>query len=415
MIDLAKKSLASISPFIGENYGKIFEAVKSYMSSSPYGDYANQWRALELLIVNASDHDLEWNKPYFKHGDFHWHPKPLHIPAGGISFAVVSNDKGGWSPRKRVAGGFRYRIKGTEECFLHLGFANPQKDPYKHYITVKDGAENAQYGCDEARDDYPKAETINGFHVTCTNHEPIKPLSLPLCYNMLFIYTITEKDENVKKANDANKQGIRAAGKEKQHDVPGSITNQSEINVPRGNPDGNETSKMPVDSGGINQAKQEGALPNQSPTQPQGETDEYKKVYVKPASMASRYQNIDKDDTPKTQVEEVADKDKPLEDDLGDTPCQRETHVARGNSDGIEASEMPSRSEGNSQTMQEGTASNPSRMQALGKSQQFNANQNQTEPGPEAEQPISTERNNGDTHNGCSVCCCLKQNTVVPE
>ena len=521
MRGLGNTSLDFIEDYISKNHENIIGAVTNFISSyiSSYGDYTNHCRALELLIVNGSSHYLKWSGSYFEDGETRWDPNPLHIPPGGISFAVVSNVSSWLSSRKCVSGAFRYQIKGTDNCSLHLGFGSPFEGSYKHSISVEKG-KSPQYGYElacKANNANIKSESINGFNVTCTKKEPVKMPWIPWYYNQLFIYTITDKDTDregtpdseLERVNDTIQGGLTAVGKDKQlEDVIQGKTSQRKMNVAkdnpgriktRGMPDGSEgmpdgsggmpygsegmpygsegmpygsegmpygsegmpygsermpngskgmaygsegmpngskgmaygSERMPYGSEGIDQRSQETSVPSKRSTKACSENDQSYANHsqadlVRPAASTSSQREVSdvtKDTTYNKeaasyiiQVEEAADKDKQICDVPTCTIGEGKMNdISKDNNDDIKTSDMPAGSERSDQARQEGTAPSQSPTQAWGADQQLNANHNEAEQEQEAEQPKSTERNNSDTHNGRSVCCCLKRNTVAPE
>ena len=66
-------------------------AMKFYGKFEGATEFENRYRSLELAIVNASDHDLEYDSAYFSSGTWFTSPLPLVIKPGEVCMGFVAN------------------------------------------------------------------------------------------------------------------------------------------------------------------------------------------------------------------------------------------------------------------------------------------------------------------------------------
>lgn len=171
---------ASILDSVADVYDS---AMRVYGAFDGATDFSQRHRSLELCIVNGTSKDLRFYEEYFDSGTWFTSPKPLIIPPGEVSVAYVANKQG--SVCTGVSGGIKYEIVGSI-CYMLCGFTNPHMGSYKNFVAISWSDGTAKGAYDNCYDDTVKMQTIEGFSVTCTMHEPKKS---PF---RMMQYTVTE-------------------------------------------------------------------------------------------------------------------------------------------------------------------------------------------------------------------------------
>ncbi|MBL4710343.1 MAG: hypothetical protein JKY48_18080 [Flavobacteriales bacterium] len=145
-------------------------------------DFSDRLRPVVLTIINASSHELTWDKPSFESGTTFAGPSLINIKPNDGAVWWVANRQGAFVTG--VAGGGKWFLKGTDSCLI-IGFSSPYTGSDKSFITVRKANKLANVGYGGLEDPEAKQATEENFYITVTKLNNINGA-------INFVYTIAD-------------------------------------------------------------------------------------------------------------------------------------------------------------------------------------------------------------------------------